>query len=101
MTARSDPRVARTDRALESAILELAARRPVSTITVADLTEAAGVSRATFYNRHNSPLELLIGVLGADLNRCHRREEQWRAQTGHRGPVPRARLRRGHRGLAA
>jgi AcrR family transcriptional regulator len=81
MTERPDPRIARTDRALESAILELAARRPVSGITVADLTEAAGVSRATFYNRHNSPLELLIGVLDADLDRCHEREEQWRAQT--------------------
>jgi AcrR family transcriptional regulator len=82
MTDRPDPRIARTDRALESAILGLAARRPVSSITVADLTEAAGVSRATFYNRHNSPLELLIGVLNADLNRCHEREEALRLSTG-------------------
>jgi AcrR family transcriptional regulator len=95
MTERSDPRIARTDRALESAILELAARRPVSTITVADLTEAAGISRATFYNRHDSPLELLIGVLTADLERCHRREEQWRAQavTASPGPSPEEALR--------
>ena len=76
MAERPDPRIARTDGALESAILDLAANRPVSTITVADLTGRAGVSRATFYNRHDSPLELLIGVLDADLERCHRREEQ-------------------------
>ena len=88
MTERSDPRIARTDRALESAILELAAGRPVSTITVADLTEAAGISRATFYNRHDSPLELLIGVLTADLERCHRREERWRARTDAGSPSP-------------
>ena len=88
MAERTDPRVARTDGALESAILDLAARRPVSSITVADLTERAGVSRATFYNRHDSPLELLIGVLAADLDRCHRREEQWRASAASAASQP-------------
>jgi AcrR family transcriptional regulator len=92
MTERSDPRIARTDRALESAILELAARRPVSTITVADLTEAAGISRATFYNRHDSPLELLIGVLtaiwsvaiGARSSGAHRQRVRRRARRPRR-----------------
>jgi AcrR family transcriptional regulator len=79
MADRIDPRIARTDRALTRSIVELAAQRPVSQITVADLADCAGVTRATFYNRCSSPLELLIRVLDADLERGHRREEARRA----------------------
>lgn len=93
MTERADPRVVRTDQALRAAILELAARRPVSDITVADLTTAAGVSRATFYNRHESPLELLVGLLHADLEDCHRREERWRESQRGRELSPEQALR--------
>jgi AcrR family transcriptional regulator len=76
---RTDPRITRTDQALAQAIVELAARQPVSQITVADLADRAGVTRATFYNRYGSPLELLIGVLYADLERVHRLEDARRA----------------------
>jgi AcrR family transcriptional regulator len=79
MADRTDPRITRTARALEQAIVELASQRPVSQITVADLADRAGVTRATFYNRYSSPLELLIQVLYADLERGHRREEARRA----------------------
>ncbi|HEX4657245.1 MAG TPA: TetR/AcrR family transcriptional regulator [Streptosporangiaceae bacterium] len=79
MAGRTDPRITRTVRALAQAITELAAQRPVSQITVADLADRAGVTRATFYNRYGSPLELLIQVLYADLERGHRREEERRA----------------------
>ena len=35
-------------------------------------------TRATFYNRYSSPLELLIQVLHADLERCqHLKEARW------------------------
>jgi AcrR family transcriptional regulator len=78
-----DPRVTRTVRALEQAIVELASQRPVSQITVAELAERAGVTRATFYNRFDSPLALLIEVLDADLERGHRREDERRADGGH------------------
>jgi AcrR family transcriptional regulator len=78
-----DPRVTRTVRALEQAVVELASQRPVSQITVADLAERAGVTRATFYNRFDSPLALLIEVLDADLERGHRREEERRADGGY------------------
>jgi len=71
MADRTDPRITRTERALEQAIVELAAQRPVSQITVADLAGRAGVTRATFYNRCSSPLDLLIQVLHADLGRGH------------------------------
>ena len=80
MADRTDPRITRTDRALAQAIVELAAQRPVSQITVADLAGRAGVTRATFYNRYTSPLQLLIQMLYADLDRGHRREEARRAE---------------------
>ena len=55
--------------------MELASQRPVSQITVADLAGRAGVTRATFYNRCSSPLDLLIQVLHADLDRGQRLKE--------------------------
>ena len=77
---RTDPRISRTDQALAQAIVELAAQQPVSRITVADLAGQAGVTRATFYNRYSSPLELLIQVLYADLERVHRLEDARQAE---------------------
>ncbi len=83
MADRTDPRLTRTAQALAQAIVELASQRPVSQITVADLADRARVTRATFYNHYGSPLELLIGVLYADLERGHRREEARRADGGY------------------
>jgi AcrR family transcriptional regulator len=83
VTDRTDPRITRTVHALEAAIVELAARHPVSRITVAALAERAAVTRATFYHRYTSPLDLLIQVLYADLDRGHRREAQLRAEGTH------------------
>jgi AcrR family transcriptional regulator len=80
---RADPRIVRTSRAFEQAIVELASQRPVSQITVAELAERAGVTRATFYNHYGSPLELLIRVLLADLDAGHRLEEERRAEGGY------------------
>jgi AcrR family transcriptional regulator len=59
--------------------VELASEQPISQITVADLAERAKVTRATFYNHYASPLELLIQVLLADLERSHRLEEERRS----------------------
>src|SRR5712691_7577128 len=83
MPDRTDPRITRTAQAFEQAIVELAAQRPVSQITVADLADCAGMTRATFYNRYGSPLELLIQVLYADLERGHLLEETRRAAGGY------------------
>ncbi len=63
--------------------MDLAAQRPVSQITIAELADRAGVTRATFYNRYSTPLDLLIQVLYADLERGHRLEEERRAQGGY------------------
>jgi AcrR family transcriptional regulator len=78
MSDRADPRMARTDRALADAVLRLAAERPVSRISVAELTGSAGVTRPTFYHRYRSPLDLLLSVLDADLAGVYRHEERWR-----------------------
>lgn len=83
MTDRTDPRVTRTARACEQAIVELASERPISQITVSDLADRAGVTRATFYNHYTSPLDLLIRVLLTDLEHAHRLEDDRRAEGGH------------------
>jgi AcrR family transcriptional regulator len=83
MVDRTDPRITRTEQAFEQAIVELAARRPVSQITVADLADRAGVTRATFYNRYSSPLDLLIQVLSADLDRGRRLKQTRQADGGY------------------
>jgi AcrR family transcriptional regulator len=62
--------------------VELASEQPISQVTVADLAERAKVTRATFYNHYASPLELLIQVLLADLERAHFDEEERRAEGG-------------------
>ena len=79
LSDRTDPRITRTTQAFEQAIVELAARQPVSRITVADLADRARVTRATFYNRYDTPLDVLIQVLYADLERGHQREREQRA----------------------
>jgi AcrR family transcriptional regulator len=80
MAERTDPRIARTTRACEAAIVELASERPISQITVADLAERANVTRATFYNHYSSPLDVLIAVLRADLQRADHHDEERRAE---------------------
>jgi AcrR family transcriptional regulator len=64
-----DARILHTTAALREAILRLAAARPVSEITVADVTRAAGINRATFYSHAVSPGSLLADVLTPELDR--------------------------------
>jgi AcrR family transcriptional regulator len=77
---RTDPRIARTTQACEAAIVELASEQPISQITVADLAARARVTRATFYNHYASPLDLLIQVLLADLQRADQNDEERRSR---------------------
>jgi AcrR family transcriptional regulator len=79
---RNDPRAVRTAQACAEAVVELASAQPISRITVADLAGRARVSRATFYNHYASPLELLIQVLLADLERAHHDEQERRTRGG-------------------
>ncbi len=64
-----DARIVHTTAALREAILRLAADRPVSSITVADVTRAAGINRATFYSHAVSPGSLLADALTPELDR--------------------------------
>jgi len=80
---RIDPRIARTAQACKAAIVELAAERPISQVTIADLAIRAGVTRATFYNHFTDPLALLIEVLLADLEHVHGLEEERRVEGGY------------------
>ena len=52
-------------------------------MTIADLSERAGVTRATFYNHYANPLVPLIEVLLADLESAHLEEERRRADGIH------------------
>ena len=76
----TDPRIIRTAQACRHAIVELASQRPVTQITVAELADRAGITRATFYNHYGSPLELLIEVLMTDLEGAHQLEEERRGE---------------------
>ena len=80
---RIDPRIVRTAQACMGAIVELAAERPISQVSIADLAERAGVTRATFYNHYDNPLEVLLQVLIADLERAHELEETRRGEGGY------------------
>lgn len=81
-----DPRITRTERATEEAVITLASTRPISRISVSELAEAAGVSRATFYNRYATPLDVLTRVLRADL-RARRAEDEERRSAGTVPPM--------------
>ena len=63
--------------------MELASEQPISQITVADLADRAGVTRATFYNHYASPLELLIQVLARRPRARPLLEDERRAEGGH------------------
>jgi AcrR family transcriptional regulator len=78
-----DPRIVRTAEACRGAIVELAAERPISQVTIVELAERAGVTRATFYNHYANPLQVLIQVLLADLERAHDLEEERRIEGGY------------------
>jgi AcrR family transcriptional regulator len=80
-----DARILHTTAALREAILRLAADRPVSEITVADVTRAAGINRATFYSHAVSPGSLLADVLTPELDRIREDDAEIRRAAFARG----------------
>lgn len=74
----SDPRTVRTRGALQRAIVELASARDPSSVTVAALTQTAGINRATFYDHYDSPQEVLLEVLREDLDAARRHDTELR-----------------------
>ena len=63
-----DARITQTQAVLGAAILELAAERPISLISVSDITREAGINRATFYNHFASAGALLASVISTNLD---------------------------------
>jgi AcrR family transcriptional regulator len=82
-----DARILHTTAALREAILRLAADRPVSAITVADVTRAAGINRATFYSHAVSPGSLLADVLTPELDRIREDDAALRSSPDGADPV--------------
>jgi AcrR family transcriptional regulator len=62
-----DARILNTAAALNAAVVSLASATPISQLTVADVTRAAEINRATFYSHYTSPSALLAHVLSTDL----------------------------------
>jgi AcrR family transcriptional regulator len=60
-----DPRIARTRRSLQEALLELARERELDDISVADVAERAGVNRSSFYQHYADKETLLADALDA------------------------------------
>lgn len=58
-----DPRIARTQQSLQSALLDLATSRGLDDITVADIADHAGVNRSTFYQHYSDKDTLLADAL--------------------------------------
>ncbi|GAA1494691.1 TetR/AcrR family transcriptional regulator [Curtobacterium herbarum] len=83
-----DARILHTTAALREAVLRLAADRPVSQITVADVTRAAGINRATFYSHAVSPGSLLAEVLTPELDRIRQDDSDARRAAVDHGAGP-------------
>lgn len=73
-----DARIVQTTKALHTAIVDLASAAPVSSLTVADVTRAAGINRATFYSHASSPGGLLAQVLSPELESIRLADTQLR-----------------------
>jgi AcrR family transcriptional regulator len=63
-----DPRKQRSRDRLHAAALALAAERPISSLTVTQLADAADVHRSTFYEHAESPAGLVEAALTAELD---------------------------------
>ena len=61
-TAKQDPRVTRTQRALAEALIQLSLERGYDDITIRDITERAAVGYATFF-RHYADKDALLRVV--------------------------------------
>jgi AcrR family transcriptional regulator len=63
MAGKTDPRVRRTLSSLHTAVLQLAAERDVTSVTIADIADRASVNRATVYQHYQGRDELLLDAL--------------------------------------
>jgi len=64
----TDPRVRRTHKLLQEALVELADERGFDTITVGDIAKRAEVNRATFYRHYQDKYDLLDQIFKETIN---------------------------------
>lgn len=64
-TPQHDPRIARTRRMLQTALLDLTREQPLDEITVADIADRAEVNRSSFYQHYSDKETLLADALDA------------------------------------
>ena len=69
MEKQIDPRVLRTRKLLMDGFIELAVKKDLNDITIKDITSAATVNRATFYNHFYDKYDLLEKVLSESMMR--------------------------------
>ncbi|MBK0417727.1 helix-turn-helix transcriptional regulator [Leucobacter sp. CSA1] len=62
-----DPRQLRTRNKLRQTLHRLAAAKPISRVTVAEIARDAGVTRDTVYRHGSDPVQLLADFLGEEL----------------------------------
>jgi len=55
----TDPRALRTRKLLREAIMEVVVNKPFRDLTIRDITESAGINRATFYLHYEDKYDLL------------------------------------------
>jgi len=58
-----DPRIARTRSSLHEALLGLCRESDYASVSISDITDAAGVNRSTFYQHYADKEELLADAL--------------------------------------
>ncbi len=86
-----DPRIARTRRSLQDALLALAREQPLEAISVADIVERAGVNRSSYYLHYGDKDKLLGDALDRTLDEHAPLILDAKPQDGHPpgSPMPR------------
>lgn len=64
-----DPRIKRTRQLLQDGLRNLLRLKPLDEVLVQDITEAATVNRATFYDHYADKFELFNAVIAADFQK--------------------------------
>jgi AcrR family transcriptional regulator len=64
-----DPRIRRTRQLLQGALLQLLGSKPFDDISVQDITDAATVNRATFYDHYTDKFALLEALIASGFHR--------------------------------
>jgi AcrR family transcriptional regulator len=64
-----DPRIRRTRRLLQDSLRTLLQQKPLDEILVQEITDAAEVNRATFYDHYGDKFDLFNELIGADFQK--------------------------------